>query len=108
MSSSPIRPVNYSLVETSSLSISEDGEMKKNDKRKLPPCRAILTLIGGVFLMILPGSTFVSGNITPYLASYYGIKVSKCSNILPSFTLLSAFFVPVGAHLAHNFHYPRI
>ena len=85
-----------------------ETEITKGDKRKRAPCRAILTLFGGVVLMILPGSTFVTGNITPYIASYYGIKVSECSNILPSFTLLNAFFVPVGAYLAHNFHYPRV
>ena len=68
----------------------------------------MLTLIGGVLLMILPGSTFVTGNITPYIASYYGIKVEACANILPSFTLFNAMFVPVGAYCATNFHYPRV
>ena len=32
------------------------------------------TMVGGTFFMILVGSVYITGNITPYIASFYGVK----------------------------------
>jgi hypothetical protein len=36
--------------------------------------KAWASLIGGTIYMILLGSIYITGNITPYVASYYDIK----------------------------------
>jgi hypothetical protein len=36
-----------------------------------------LTLIGSTVYMILLGNVYVTGNITPYVASYYNVKTKE-------------------------------
>ena len=78
------------------------------DRKKYPLWQGWLTLIGGIVIMILPGSVYATGNISPYIASFYHIPVSDTSNILPSFFALNSICVPIGSYFAQNFHWPRI
>lgn len=57
--------------------------------------------------MMFPGSVYTTGNITPYLASYYDVPQSKTTFLLPSFFLGGTILFPLGSYLSVRFD-PRL
>jgi hypothetical protein len=61
--------------------------------------KAWSTLIASTIYMMYPGSIYIQGAITPYIASYYNVHATKVANMLPSFFVLGALVMPVGGWL---------
>ena len=58
---------------------------------------AYSTVIGGFIFMLFPGSLYICGNISPYIASYYQLEdTTKASNLLPTILALNVFIMPFG------------
>ena len=58
---------------------------KRKEKDKCQNIKAYSTVIGGVIFMLFPGSLYIIGNISPYIASYYELEdTTKVSNLLPT------------------------
>ena len=63
--------------------------------------KAYCTVIGGFIFMLFAGSVYITGNIEPYIASYYQLEdVTKTANILPTMGFVGTFIFPVGGMLA--------
>jgi hypothetical protein len=61
--------------------------------------KAYSTLIGGFISLIFPGSMYITGNISPYIAIYYNVGKTEISNILVDILLLTLLSRPVGGLL---------
>ena len=44
---------------------------KHRDRGKMHVIKAYCTVIGGFIFMLFPGSLYIIGNISPYMASYF-------------------------------------
>lgn len=69
--------------------------------------KAYSALVGGTIFMMFPGSAYITGNITPYLASYYDVPSSLTTLMLPSFFVGGTLLFPLGSFLSVRFD-PRI
>ena len=53
--------------------------------------------------MLFPGSLYIIGNISPYIASYYELEdTTKASNLLPTILALNVFIMPFGTTLVQR------
>ena len=70
---------------------------KRKEKDRCQNIKAYSTVIGGVIFMLFPGSLYIIGNISPYIASYYELEdTTKASNLLPTILALNVFIMPFG------------
>jgi hypothetical protein len=91
------------------IKIVEKQESETSESAEHPiSLKAWLTLAGGTLVMILPGSIYVTGNLTPYIASYFSIPITETQNMLPSFFVLNCFFMPIGSKLAARNTPPKL
>jgi hypothetical protein len=51
-----------------------DDRFQKSET--FPAWKRWVTLVASAIVMILPGSIYVTGNISPYIASYYNIPLA--------------------------------
>jgi len=58
--------------------------------------------------MLYPGSAYITGNISPYIASYYGVTTTQTSNILLTNMVLNAFTLPIGTWLCARGTNPKL
>ena len=48
--------------------------------------------------MMFPGSMYILGNISPYIASYFHLEdTSKAANLLPLVVTINVFIMPFGS-----------
>lgn len=57
--------------------------------------------------MILTGSIYVTGNITPYIAQYFKVEQTKAQQILPLFFVFQSFLMPFGSYYAQKSQKPK-
>ena len=59
--------------------------------------------------MLFLGSGYITGNISPYVASYYQLEdTSKVSEILPTNIVLTCCFLPIGTMLVQRNFNPKV
>jgi len=73
----------------------------------------VKAIIGGYILMLFLGAVYISGNIAPYLLTYFHYKgqtdLSETDTfyILPLIFLFGTFFLPLGGRLSRRLK-PRV
>ena len=70
--------------------------------------KAYSTLTGGFVYMIFPGSTYITGNIAPYIASYFGVNIEDTSNLFLTGLVVNALFLPIGTYFTGKGVNPKI
>ena len=58
--------------------------------------------------MLYPGSNFITGNISPYIASYYDVPLTKTSNLILTTVFAVAFILPIGTHFTAKGTNPKV
>lgn len=58
--------------------------------------------------MLYPGSIYITGNISPYIASYYGVSTTQTSNILLTCIVIQCFFLPLGTWIIQQHVNPKL
>ena len=76
---------------------------KHRDRNRCYNVKAYCTVVGGFIFMLFAGSVYVTGNIDPYIASYYQLEdTTKTANILPSILVINVFIMPFGTALVQR------
>ena len=60
------------------------------------------TILGASLHMMLCGSIYMIGSISPYLASYYHVSVSQTLVLLPIITVIITIVMPFGSQVAER------
>jgi MFS family permease len=94
-------PLLLSKLSTKSNTIS-------NKKTGASLLKAWSTLIASTLFMMFPGSIYIQGAITPYIASYYNVPIPSVANMLPVFFLLGAVILPIGGWMISIGLAPRL
>ena len=81
------------MIETPPTLNKDNLEKEKDIQRDW---KAYSTLFGGFIWMLYPGSVYITGNISPYIASYYSVTTTQTSNILLTIMVIGCFFLPLG------------
>ena len=58
--------------------------------------------------MLFPGSCYITGNIAPYIASYYGVSITETSNLASRGLVINALFLPIGTYFIARGENPKI
>ena len=66
----------------------------------LPTSARFSTLIGATLYMLILGTSYIIGSISPYLASYYNVTDKKILLLLPVKIFLQTLITPIGGKLA--------
>ena len=66
------------------------------------------SLIGGIIYMLFPGSLYIDGNISPYIATYYGVETSQTSNILLASLIGNCVVMPIGSYFVQKNVNPKL
>ena len=70
---------------------------KHRDRSKLHTIKAYCTVVGGFIFMLFPGSLYIIGNISPYIASYFQLAdPTKAANLLPAILTINVLIMPFG------------
>ena len=73
---------------------------KHRDRGTMHVIKAYSTVIGGFIFMLFPGSLYIIGNISPYIASYFHLDdPTKAANLLPAILAINVFIMPIGTTL---------
>lgn len=67
-------------------------------------CGSTCTILGACLHMMVCGSIYMMGSISPYLASYFQVSVSQSQILLPLITVLVTLVMPFGAQIAEKLH----
>ena len=53
--------------------------------------------------MLFPGSLYIIGNISPYMASYFQLQnTTLASNLLPAILAINVFIMPIGTTMVQK------
>ena len=66
------------------------------------------TLIGGFFLLMYPGSIYITGNLAPYISCYFNVSQAKVSNLLLTNMILNPVFLPIGTYFSSRGTNPKL
>lgn len=66
--------------------------------------KAYTTLVGCTIFFLWAGSFYCTSQISPYVASYYGVSVSRTEYIIPFSYIINCCFHPIGSIVAHKMH----
>ena len=70
---------------------------KHQDKSKVDTINGYCTVAGGFIFMLFSGSVYITGNISPYVASYFHLAdTTKAANLLPAIQTMNVFLLPLG------------
>ena len=82
----------------------EDAEkqvsLDEDSKIKSTPWQGWSTVVFGTLLMFTVGTVYITGNIVPYIASYYDVPKEDAANLLQAFFVCNSCAMPLGAFLA--------
>ena len=70
--------------------------------------KAYSTLIGGLIYMIYLGNISITGNISPYIATYYDVTTTETSKLGLDMHILEAFFMPLGTWIIQLNYNPKL
>jgi hypothetical protein len=70
--------------------------------------KAYSTLVGGFIWMLYPGSIYITGNLSPYVASYFGVTTVQTSNLMLTGVVLNSFISPFGTYLIQQHINPKL
>jgi hypothetical protein len=70
-----------------------------NHKKTTNNTKAYVTLLGCVCQMMVNGSSYFTGSITPYVAIYFGVSFSDVSILVPAQVVASTLSVTLGSQL---------
>ena len=58
--------------------------------------------------MLYPGSNFITGNISPYIVSYFGVSIPQTSDLILTTVFAVAFILPIGTHFTAKGANPKL
>ncbi len=72
-------------------------------------CQGVSSLIGGIILHLFLGAQYSTGNISPYIVSFFRHRDKTITDrdaflLLPSLVVVATLFFPLGGYLAKNYH----
>jgi hypothetical protein len=64
--------------------------------------KAFSTVVGGTIYMLWVGGIYITGNLQPYVQSFFEIGTDQASILLPSIYFFQAVFVPMTGKLTQS------
>jgi hypothetical protein len=58
--------------------------------------------------MLFPGSTYITGNISPYISTYFGVPRTETANLMSLAMVVNAIFLPIGTYFTSKGANPKI
>ena len=58
--------------------------------------------------MLYPGALYIDGNISGYIATYFGVEKSRTSNLLPTSLVFMSLLLPVGTYFIQHGANPKL
>ena len=60
-------------------------------------CTNLRIVIGSTLYMMFCGSVYITGSISPYIASYHMVGTSQAQMLLPLLIVIQTIIMPFGA-----------
>ena len=76
---------------------------RHRERSKCQKIQANCTVVGGFIYMFFPGSVYILGNISPYIASYFRLQdPTQAANLLPAILAINVLIMPFGSKMVQN------